>query len=115
MKISKLTFAALLLIASVPLAVAQGTYTQIDYPGAANGTLCRGIDAAGNIIGSYEDAVFDSHSFLLSGSTYTTTNYPGAASTWVFGVNNIGQIVGYSNANKPPVSCTTLRRRSSLR
>jgi hypothetical protein len=34
MKISKLAFAALLLLASVPLALAQGTYTQIDYPGA---------------------------------------------------------------------------------
>jgi hypothetical protein len=34
MKLSKLAFAALLLIACVPLSLGQGTYTQIDVPGS---------------------------------------------------------------------------------
>jgi uncharacterized membrane protein len=93
MEMSKLTFAALFLIASVPLAVGQGTYTQVDYPGAAQ-TFAQGINAAKDISGYYADANGAYHGFLLSGSTYTTINYPGAQGTFLYGLNDIGQITG---------------------
>lgn len=69
----KLTFAALLLITSIPLAVAQGTYTQIDVPGET-GTACTGIDAAGE--------------------AFTNVNFPGSNQTELFAINNAGFVVG---------------------
>src|ERR1700674_3559593 len=92
MKINKLTFAALLLIATVSLALAQGTYTQIDYPGAS-WTYAEGIDSAGDIVGYYVDTVGE-HGFLLSGGGYTSIDYPGAKYTVASGINDNGQVVG---------------------
>jgi probable HAF family extracellular repeat protein len=88
---------AVLLLASVPLALAQGTYTQIDVPGAVY-TVGEGIDAAGDIVGWYEDANFNLDGFLLSGGTYNTINPPGSTFTQLFGINDMGQIVGQANA-----------------
>lgn len=62
---------AVLLLAIAPLAVAQGTYTQIDYPGAAQ-TGVNGIDSAGDLVGTYPDASNTFHGLLLSNGTYTT-------------------------------------------
>jgi uncharacterized membrane protein len=88
---------AVLLLASVPLALGQGTYTQIDYPGASVVTVCNGIDSAGDIIGSFEYIDNISHGFLLVGGTYTTIDYPGARDTYLLGINDLGQIVGYTS------------------
>jgi probable HAF family extracellular repeat protein len=82
---------AVLLIASAPLALAQGTYTQIDVPGELD-TDCLGINTAGDIVGTYAAG----YGFLLSGGTYTTIAYPGAESTTPFAINDKGQIVGYA-------------------
>ena len=84
---------AVLLLASVPLALAQGTYTQFDVPGAL-ATLGSGIDTAGDIVGTYYDASSNSYGFLLSGGTYTTVDYPGSTDTQLSGINDMGQIVG---------------------
>jgi hypothetical protein len=92
MKLTEFMFATLLLIASVPLALAQGTYTQIDVPGAT-GTSGRGIDTAGDIVGSYLSGASDV-GFLLSGGVYSTIKYPGSELTFLFGINDNGQIVG---------------------
>jgi uncharacterized membrane protein len=81
------------LIAFVPLVFAQGTYTQIDYPGAL-ATVCYGIDTAGDLVGEYEDASGNVHGFLLSGGTYTTIDYVGGLFTQLSGINDRGQIVG---------------------
>ena len=45
----------LALIATVPL-MAQGTYTQIDYPGARE-TFIYGINNAGDIAGAYLESI----------------------------------------------------------
>jgi len=82
---------AVLLLASAPLALAQGTYTQIDYPGGSM-TRALGIDNAGDIVGFYFAGTY--HGFLLSGGTYTTIDYRGE-STYLNGINDVGQIVGY--------------------
>jgi probable HAF family extracellular repeat protein len=87
-----------LLLATVPLALAQGTYTQIDYPGALGGTYAFGIDNAGDLVGTYGDpngTTLDG--FLLTGGTYATIDYPGAQYTYLYGINNAGQVVGFTN------------------
>jgi probable HAF family extracellular repeat protein len=87
---------AVLLVASAPLALAQGTYTQLDYPGAYS-TTALGINAAGDIVGYYEAVQYGKAAgFLLSGGTYTLINYPGAADTFVVGINDNGRAVGFS-------------------
>src|SRR5262249_32698429 len=50
-----------------------GIYTTLDAPGAIgpDGTSASGINAAGQIVGSYRNST-GSHGFLLNGSTYTT-------------------------------------------
>ena len=86
-------FLVLLLMACAPLALSQGTYTQIDVPGATN-TVLSGIDTAGDIVGSYQDTGGFEHGFILSGGSYTTIDYPGATNTILSNVNDKGQIVG---------------------
>jgi hypothetical protein len=86
-----LSFAVLLL---APLALAEGTYTQIDVPGATR-TQCVGIDNAGDVSGFYQDASGTYHGFVLSGGSYTIINYQGQG-TFVYGINDVGQVVGLS-------------------
>jgi hypothetical protein len=89
---------AVLLIASTPVALlAQGTYTQIDYPGAMV-TSCLGINKAGDITGFYEDSMDMYHGFLLSGGIYTTIDYPGAQYTTLYKINDVGQILGSADS-----------------
>ena len=52
--IKALCFLTVLLMASAPLALAQGTYTQID-PVGSTATFCFGINATGDIAGAYAD------------------------------------------------------------
>ena len=86
---------AVLLLASAPLALAQGTYTQIDFPGATQ-TGATGIDAAGDISGYYVDSGSQAHRFLFISSIYTTIDYPGAGNTQLNGINDSNQIVGFA-------------------
>jgi probable HAF family extracellular repeat protein len=87
---------AVLLLVTVPLALAQGTYTQIDVPGAML-TQAYGIDTDGDVCGTYVDASGVEHGFLSSGGAYTVIDYPGASGTEVFGMNDLGQFVGYAS------------------
>jgi hypothetical protein len=97
MKMSRLAFAALLLLATAPLALAQGTYTQIDYPGSIY-TEVWGVDAAGDVSGFYEDVVSVWHGYLLSGGVYTEIDYPGAPGTFLYDMNDVGQVVGETSS-----------------
>ena len=75
------------------------TYTTIDDPLATNGTRAFGINASGQIVGTYQDNT-GLHGFLLSGGTYTTLDDPLATKqspfvdTEALGINDLGQIVG---------------------
>src|SRR5438105_2602115 len=86
-------FLVLVLMACAPLALAQGTYTQIDVPGSIT-TEAVGINTQGDIVGFYADSSNVFHAFLLSGGVYTTIDYPGAAGTDATAINDLGQIVG---------------------
>jgi uncharacterized membrane protein len=85
-------------VVAAGLAQAQGTYTQIDFPGALD-TACFGINKAGDITGDYLDSMNINHGFLLSGGTYTTIDYPGAQSTSLYRINDLGEIVGVADDN----------------
>jgi probable HAF family extracellular repeat protein len=94
---------AVLLLATASLALAQGTYTQIDYPGGVSiQTRCWGIDTAGDISGYYRGGSGYVHGFLLSGGIYTTVDYPGALFTQLHGINDVGQVVGSYNGGFVP-------------
>src|SRR5271157_4672682 len=71
------------------------TFTTIDVPGAVT-TDAFGINDAGQVVGTYQDASLIIHGFLLAGGTITTIDRPGSSSTELTGINNSGQIVGYS-------------------
>ena len=87
---------AALLAASAPLGLAQGTYIQIDVPGAI-WTAVSGSNTAGDIVGCYAETGDLQHGFLLSSGVYTTIDAPGAEGyTFASGINDLGQIVGYS-------------------
>jgi uncharacterized membrane protein len=89
-----ISFLAVLLIASAPWVLAQGTYTQMDVPGSF-ATANSGINAAGHISGCYSDTNADLHGFLFVGGTYTTIDYPGMPSgTCMQGLNDSDQVVG---------------------
>lgn len=75
------------------LAFAQGTYSQIDVPGAI-GTFAQGINTAGDIVGNYMDATYDIHGFLLSGGVFTTIDYPGVLYTYLQGINDVDKLWG---------------------
>jgi probable HAF family extracellular repeat protein len=81
-----------------------GTFTNFDVPGANTagiGTIARGINDAGQIVGLYEDNSVRFHGFIRNGDTYTTLDDPLAGPTGdteAYGINHSGQIVGFSSA-----------------
>jgi len=93
---------AAFLIACVPLALAQGTYTQIDYPGATL-TEVRGINSAGDITGSYLDNAGIENGFLLREGAYTDISYSNLPHTLVLGINDFDKVVGYAYDKGPAI------------
>jgi uncharacterized membrane protein len=78
----------------VPSSGALGfTFTTIDVPGAPF-TDALGINARGQIVGSYADVSFTGHGYLLDKGTFTTIDVPGTQFTRALGINARGQIVG---------------------
>jgi uncharacterized membrane protein len=63
-------------------------FATIDVPGARD-TFSYGVNAEGDIVGSYEP-----HGFLLHQGTFTAIDFPGAIFTDAFGINDEGDIVG---------------------
>ncbi|HET7151876.1 MAG TPA: hypothetical protein VFI60_10730 [Candidatus Acidoferrum sp.] len=95
-------------------------FSTIDVPcaacpgGIARRTAVGGINPAGEIVGTYTDAVGKQHGFLLSGGQFTTIDVPGALvgvegtlSTVARGIGPSGDIVGQFTAPyNPPLSTT---------
>jgi uncharacterized membrane protein len=77
-------------------------FSSIDFPGATL-TNAQGINAGGEIVGSYNDAGTPSrtHGFLLSGGHYQSIDFPGARATAARGIGPGGDIVGtYQKQNE---------------
>jgi uncharacterized membrane protein len=74
-----------------------GTFTTIDFPGAL-GTVARGINSQGDIVGFHIDtaglAGGGDRGFLLQQGVFTDMNYPGHMNTMPARINDAGQIVG---------------------
>jgi probable HAF family extracellular repeat protein len=76
-------------------ALAAGTFTPIEFPGATF-TTAIGINARGQIVGGFRDAGGVIHGFLLDKGVFTQidVDVPGATRTEPTGINARGQIVG---------------------
>jgi probable HAF family extracellular repeat protein len=73
-----------------------GNSTPLVVPGAFGFTLASGINDAGVIVGSFTDPeIAHYHGFVLDDGMYTTLDVPGSTDTYVKGINNLGEIVGY--------------------
>jgi uncharacterized membrane protein len=58
----------------------------------------RGINASGQIVGTYLSD--DYQGFLLDQGSYTRLDVPGSIYTYAYGINDAGQIVGeYGDAS----------------
>jgi hypothetical protein len=84
---------SLMVVLLAGVALGQGTYTHNDVPGALF-TIVAGLDAGGDIVGTYGDVNRNNHGFLLSNGIYTTIDFPGAGQTALLGINDLNQIVG---------------------
>jgi uncharacterized membrane protein len=108
----------LLLLVGRGYATSPFTYYAIDVPcsacsgGIALRTAPGGINAPGDIVGGFTDAVGGQHGFLLSRGRFTTIDVPGSLvgvagtlPTAANGINPSGEIVGQFTAPyNPPVS-----------
>jgi uncharacterized membrane protein len=100
--LSKLACACAGVLVFAEMAVAQNTYTTIDFPGAGY-TEVDGINSQGDMVGWYLDnPPGASHGFLLSGGVFTKIDAMNQGSTTLHGINDEGVIVGaYSDVNQP--------------
>jgi uncharacterized membrane protein len=100
----------LVLLVGVVLAIAptasaaQPKFKSVNYP-TATVTYVYGINASGEMVGSWYDAagISHRHGFLLSHGIFTALDYPEVGTTWTeaWGINERGDIVGqYSRADK---------------
>jgi hypothetical protein len=66
------------------------------FPGAVT-TDATGVNRSGLVCGSFEvdEGVFVTHGFFFDGTTYTQFDLPGYDNTFVTGVNDAGDFVGY--------------------
>src|SRR5262249_52476263 len=86
-----------LLVGVTGQAMAQPSYnfTTLDVPGSSQASVIGlGINAVGQIVGSYYDAAYLHHGFLLDQGGYTTLDVPGSIWTYANGINACGHIVG---------------------
>lgn len=88
-----LAFLALLLTLVAPVGAQEREYTTIAPPGSRSSTAF-GINARGDVVGTYIDQNFKQHGFLLRKGLFTVIDFPGAQGTIAHGINPSGEIVG---------------------
>jgi len=78
----------------------KNVFTRIDRPPDATSLQAIAINPAGQVVGTYgcciSTQVFTSHGFLWDKGTLTTIDPPSAAITEIFGLNAVGEFVGWS-------------------
>lgn len=86
------------------------SFTSIDVP-AAGFTGASGINARGDIVGTYRDASGRSHGYVLHNGEFTTIDFTGSVFTEARGISPDGEIVGdYRLAGEPNVNFHGYRR-----
>lgn len=63
-------------------------------PHGARASTAFGINARGDVVGTYVDQSFVQHGFLLSNGEFTVIDFPGAQGTIARGIGPSGEIVG---------------------
>jgi hypothetical protein len=94
---------SLWIAAAVPTGAFERTYSYfpVDYPEAL-ATSLSGINAQGDIVGSYVDSNGASHGFVLRDGVFTAIDIPGAEGTDARGIGPAGDFVGgYWLAGEP--------------
>lgn len=84
---------ALALTLVAPVWAQEREYTTIAPPGARSSTAF-GINARGDVVGSFVDQNSVQHGFLLRKDEFTVIDFPGARSTIARGIGPSGEIVG---------------------
>ena len=79
-------------LAAAATMVTAAAVTPIDVPGAS-ATRAYGINARGDVVGSYTDSM-GTHGYLLREGAFTAIDYPGAVVTEAWGINARGDVVG---------------------
>ena len=80
------------------------SFTAIDYPSAV-ATTAFGVNAQGDVVGSYRDSSNRTHGFIKVGELFRAIDYPGAAFTDSRGISPAGEIVGaYRLPGEPAVN-----------
>jgi len=98
-----LAVAAFVLTLVAPVAAQEREYSTIAPPGARSSTAF-GINARGDVVGTFVDQSLVQHGFLLSKGDFTVIDFPGARSTIARGISPDGEIVGsYSLPGDSPV------------
>jgi chitinase len=80
----------------------NGKFTDIPGPSGAVAAVASGINDNGDIVGTYQDASFVDHGFLLKGTKYTTLDVPGSTSTDAEAIDNKGNILLFSQSTSCP-------------
>jgi hypothetical protein len=89
---AQLTLGAIMLVPASMFA--QYTEGTINIPGATVLPTPYGIDAKDQIAGTFADSN-GTHGFLLSQGVLVQIDQPGAAGTWMMGIDSVKGIVGY--------------------
>ena len=108
----------LTLVASAMLAASAGTsgfqpaysYVTVDHPDGVSTSL-SGINARGDIVGSFVDHEGMNHGFVLRDGVFTTIDVPGAHGTDARGISPAGDVVGgYWRPGEPMANIHGYRR-----
>ena len=95
---------ALALTLVAPVRAQERVYTTFAPDGALASTAF-GINARGDVVGTFVDKNFVQHGFLLSKGEFTVIDFPEAQGTIARGIGPGGEIVGnYWLADDPPVA-----------
>jgi probable HAF family extracellular repeat protein len=86
-------------LAAPPAAHAQFAYTPIEPPGALHASA-HGINAAGQIVGLYDDATGATLGFVYAGGSFTSFAVSGARATFASGIDAAGRVVGSYHAEQ---------------
>lgn len=97
-----LAVGALVLTLVAPVRAQEREYSTIAPPGARSSTAF-GINARGDVVGTFVDQNLVQHGFLLSKGGFTVIDVPDAKGTIARGINSRGEIVGsYQLPGDPP-------------